>query len=159
MIHYVTSDIFESPAQVLVNPVNLVGVMGAGISRGFKSRFPDMYAEYRRMCTEKLLPVGCPWLYKGVPKWILNFPVKVHWKDRSDLDFIRLGLYDFVKSYNRRGIESVSFPQLGCGRGGLDWTDVKTMMEKYLDLPIDVYIHIADPDELGDDRFSTIKGI
>lgn len=30
MIHYVSGNIFDSPAQTLVNPVNTVGVMGEG---------------------------------------------------------------------------------------------------------------------------------
>lgn len=36
MITYVVSDIFKSPAQVLVNTVNTVGVMGKGIAKDFK---------------------------------------------------------------------------------------------------------------------------
>jgi hypothetical protein len=42
----------------------------------------------------------------------------------------------------------VSFPQLGCGNGGLDWEAVvKPMMEKHLaKLPIPVYIHVARPE-------------
>ncbi|MGA3270896.1 MULTISPECIES: hypothetical protein [Lactiplantibacillus] len=43
----------------------------------------------------------------------------------------------------KKGIESISFPQLGAGNGGLDWErEVKPLMEKYLgELPITVYIH------------------
>ena len=37
MIRYVEGDIFHSPAQVLVNPVNTVGVMGKGIALSFKN--------------------------------------------------------------------------------------------------------------------------
>jgi hypothetical protein len=33
MIRYLDSDLFASPAQTLVNPVNTVGVMGAGLAR------------------------------------------------------------------------------------------------------------------------------
>lgn len=41
------------------------------------------------------------------------------------------------------GIESIAFPKLGCGNGGLEWSVVKPIMEKYLsDLPISVYIYI-----------------
>ena len=32
-IHYTTGNIFPSPTQVIVNPVNCRGVMGAGLGR------------------------------------------------------------------------------------------------------------------------------
>ena len=43
-----------------------------------------------------------------------------------------------------RGITSAAFPCLGCGNGGLNWQDVKPLMEKYLGvLPIDIYVYVA----------------
>jgi O-acetyl-ADP-ribose deacetylase (regulator of RNase III) len=52
MLKYLRSSIFESPAQTLVNTVNTVGVMGKGIAREFKLRYPDMFDEYRNICIE-----------------------------------------------------------------------------------------------------------
>ena len=43
MITYVVCDLFESPARVLVNTVNTVGVMGKGIAKQFKQIYPDMF--------------------------------------------------------------------------------------------------------------------
>ncbi len=57
---------------------------------------------------------------------------------------IEAGLKEFVKRYPEYGISSVSFPQLGCGHGGLNWKqEVQPVMEHYLkDLSIPVYIHL-----------------
>jgi hypothetical protein len=38
VLHVIKSSIFDSPAQTLVNTVNIVGVMGKGIAQGFKTR-------------------------------------------------------------------------------------------------------------------------
>jgi hypothetical protein len=56
-----------------------------------------------------------------------------------------------VETYEEKGITSVSFPQLGCGNGGLNWEDeVRPLMEKYLkDLPIDIFIHIYSENTAG----------
>ena len=78
MLVYVEQDIFQSPAQVLVNTVNTVGVMGKGISKSFKLVYPQMYKDYRMYCEKGLLDVGQLWLYKSDNKWILNFPTKKH---------------------------------------------------------------------------------
>lgn len=36
MIYYIKGNMFDSPAQVLVNTVNTVGVMGKGLALTFK---------------------------------------------------------------------------------------------------------------------------
>ncbi|EIE5966740.1 macro domain-containing protein, partial [Listeria innocua] len=136
--------LFESPAQVLVNTVNTVGVMGKGVAKRFKDIYPEMYEDYQFFCEKKLLEIGKLWIYKSENKWILNFPTKKHWRNPSKIEYIEEGLKKFVNTYQDKGIISISFPQLGCGNGGLNWeNEVKPLMEFYLkSLPIDVFIHI-----------------
>ena len=144
MLMYVQQDIFKSPAQVIVNTVNTVGVMGKGIAKRYKEIYPDMYKQYQKFCEQHLLDIGKLWIYKSDTKWILNFPTKKHWRNPSKIEYIEQGLKKFVETYEEKGVISISFPQLGCGNGGLDWeNEVRPLMEKYLkDLPIDVFVHI-----------------
>lgn len=140
---YVTSSLFESPAQTLVNTVNTVGVMGKGIASDFKRLYPDMYQRYRAFCKNGQLEVGQLYLYRSPHKWVLNFPTKEHWRNPSRLEWIEAGLEKFVTTYSARGITSVAFPQLGTGNGGLSWETVRPVMERHLrNLRIPVYIHI-----------------
>lgn len=164
MLRYVDSGLFESPARVLVNTVNTVGVMGKGVALEFKKRFPEMYRLYRDHCKARRLRVGRLWLYRTPGRWVLNFPTKAHWRSPSKPEYIHVGLEKFVATYQDRGIDSISFPLLGCGNGGLDFdTQVRPLMEQYLrSLPIPVYIHrrkesphfVAEHEEL--DLFSSI---
>ena len=145
MIKYVQDNLFSTPAQVLVNTVNLDGVMGKGIALQFKKIYPDMFKKYQEYCESKLFTMGNLWLYKTESKWILNFPTKLHWRERSKLEYIELGLKKFVDTYSQQNITSIAFPKLGCGNGGLDWNIVKPMMDKYLkNLPIDIYVYEGD---------------
>ncbi|GAX07121.1 macro domain protein [Secundilactobacillus pentosiphilus] len=151
MLIYVQTSLFDSSAQVLVNTVNTVGAMGKGIALQFKKLYPDMFKEYRHFCETGDLTVGKLWLYKTPTKWILNFPTKKNWRNKSKIEYIEAGLKKFVETYQERGIESISFPQLGTGNGGLDWeNEVKPLMEKYLrPLPIKVYIHLYSKKDLN----------
>lgn len=144
MITYVLGNLFESPARVLVNTVNTVGVMGKGIAKDFKRIYPEMFREYQKHCETKRLTVGKLWLYRTPNKWILNFPTKTTWRKPSEIEYIESGLNTFVREYAKRGITSVAFPPLGCGNGELDWDrQVQPMMENYLrKLPIDIFIHL-----------------
>jgi len=148
MITYVRTNIFESRADVLVNTVNTVGVMGKGLAKEFKRIYPDMFDIYQKFCENGSLTIGKLQLYKTPNKWILNFPTKANWRSPSKLEYIEQGLEKFVLNYNRLAIKSIAFPMLGCGNGGLSWEDeVKPLMEKYLKpLPIDIFIHVAKID-------------
>lgn len=143
MILYVRGNLLQSPAQVLVNTVNTVGVMGKGIALEFKRLFPEMYRQYRELCKRGQFKIGMLWLYKSPNKWVLNFPTKKHWRSPSRVEYVDAGLQKFVNSYADLGTHSIAFPALGCGNGQLDFeTQVKPLMEKYLrQLPIEVFIY------------------
>ena len=143
MILYVQGDLFQSPAQVLVNTVNTVGVMGKGVALQFKRHFPEMYTKYRELCEKGDFNVGSLWLYKTPNKWVLNFPTKRHWRQPSRIEYVESGIKKFVETYSSMGIHSIAFPPLGCGNGQLDFrSQVQPLMEKYLQpLPIEVFVY------------------
>ena len=144
MLKYVRGDIFNSPAQVLVNTVNTVGVMGKGIALSFKKKYPEMFTIYRKSCDKHQLVIGKLMLWYGPDHWILNFPTKEHWRNPSKMEYIEKGLMAFQRKYADYNITSIAFPKLGCGNGELDWEQVKPLMEKYLkELPIDIYIYLS----------------
>ncbi len=143
MITYVTGNLFLSPAQVLVNTVNTVGVMGKGVAYEFKRIYPEMFEKYRALCEAGKLTIGDLWLYRSPNKWVLNFPTKKHWRNPSHPDYLEAGLRKFSQVYADWGIHSIAFPPLGCGNGELDFeTQVRPLMERYLrPLPIDIFIY------------------
>jgi O-acetyl-ADP-ribose deacetylase (regulator of RNase III) len=145
MITYVDFSLFDSPAKVLVNTVNTVGVMGKGIAKEFKGIYPEMFTEYQQLCERGMLNIGDLWVYKTPHKWVLNFPTKKHWRSPSKQEYLEAGLQKFAQVYQEARITSISFPQLGCGNGELDWkTESKPLMEEYLKgLPIEIFIHVA----------------
>jgi O-acetyl-ADP-ribose deacetylase (regulator of RNase III) len=153
MLHYTNTTVFNVGAQTIVNTVNCVGVMGAGLALECQLRFPEMFQDYVQRCKSKSVKIGKPYLYRsyGTP-WIMNFPTKNHWKYPSKIEWIEQGLDYFYKNYERGCIQSIAFPKLGCDKGGLNWTDVQAVMENYLqDLNIDIYICL--------DRESEASGI
>jgi O-acetyl-ADP-ribose deacetylase (regulator of RNase III) len=142
MLIYRRTSLLESSAQTLVNTVNCVGVMGKGLAHAFKEREPRMFDAYKAICDRKALSPGKLWLWRGANNWVLNFPTKMHWRNPSRLDWIEAGLEKFVAAHKDQGITEVSFPLLGCGNGGLDWDQVRPIMEHYLkSVNIPVYIH------------------
>jgi len=149
MINYFEGTVFNVNTQAIVNTVNCTGVMGAGIALEFMLRYIDMFEDYEAKCKEKRIITGKVDYYKNADdRIIVNFPTKWHFKYPSKLIWIEQGLQDFVKTHKKYGITSIAFPKLGTSNGGLNWNDVKVLMEKYLsNLDIDVYVCLDNKKE------------
>lgn len=132
MLVVVDGNIFDSPAQVITNTVNCVGVMGKGIALEYKVRFPAMFSDYKDRCKSGRLLIGEPYIWEDDRVQILNFPTKRHWRDRSRLEDIKAGLKYLANNYQNMGIFTLALAPLGCGNGGLNWKDVLPLMEHYL---------------------------
>jgi|Deesub1362A_J573_1020465.scaffolds.fasta_scaffold00023_120 O-acetyl-ADP-ribose deacetylase (regulator of RNase III) len=142
---YSDNTVFNLKVQTIVNTVNCVGVMGAGIALEYRLRYPEMFEDYLARCKMQKVKTGKPFLYKYPDVWILNFPTKFHWKDPSKIEWIESGLKYLLENYTELGIKSIAFPPLGITHGGLKWDDVKEIMEKYLSkFDIPVYICLDD---------------
>lgn len=136
-------NLLDSAARGLVNPVNCVGVAGAGLARQFRDRWPVQVAEYTAFCKagnlspgkvhDALLPDG---------RRILSVPTKVHWRDDSRPDDVSASLGGLRRYIRETGIESVALPALGCGLGGLPKAMVAKLVQAWLSgLPADIYVY------------------
>lgn len=135
-------DLFTSDAQTLVNTVNCVGIMGKGVAAEFKKRFPRMMADYQDRCARGEVRLGKPYLYTDLTGVrIVNFPTKGHWRSPSRLADVESGLRYLADHSVDWGITSLALPPLGCGNGGLAWSEVGPLIHRELHaLPIDVEV-------------------
>jgi O-acetyl-ADP-ribose deacetylase (regulator of RNase III) len=145
--YHIDEDLFTAPTQVIVNPVNVKGVMGKSLAAEFKKRYPEMAQQYQSECQSGRLRIGRPTLFtKGTP-WILNFPTKDQPKAPSKLEYIEQSLSYLVENYQKGKIMSLAFPKVGCGKGELSWDDVGPVLVRYLsgmNIPTHVYINKGD---------------
>lgn len=163
-IEIVDGNIFTTSHQTIVNTVNCVGVMGAGIALECRLRYPAMFSKYCEICRVGQLRPGVLWLYKGGSdssdiddRWVLNFPTKDNWKYPSKFEYLRWGLDKFLSTYREKGIESIAFPILGGLNGGLDPEKVIDLMTEKLSgcaIPITIYRYSPTA---SDDLYSRFK--
>ena len=122
-------NIFLTEKQTLTVPVNLVGIMGAGLALSTKKLYPDVYEEYRDLCKKRRILQGTPYLLKyHYNRWFLLFPTKRHYQQRSKMEDLSDGLTWILEHAKDLNMNSIAFPALGCGLGGLDWKEVKPLM-------------------------------
>ena len=149
MIELTQGDILKADAEALVNTVNCVGVMGRGIALQFRKAFPENFNVYKKACKNGEVKPGKMFVYDlnriSNPHFIINFPTKRHWRNKSRLEDIELGLQDLIKFIQQQKIHSIAIPPLGCGLGGLNWSDVRSLIiEAFKTLP-DVTVLLFEP--------------
>lgn len=136
MIHYISGNLFDAEVEVLVNPVNTVGVMGKGIALAFKKRYPDNMQQYALACKQGRVVTGKMFVTETYelmgPRWIVNFPTKQHWRDKSQMHWVVDGLEDLRRFIIENEVRSIAIPALGAGLGGLEWGDVKPRIAEAL---------------------------
>ncbi|GCF83116.1 macro domain-containing protein [Bacillus cereus] len=136
MLKFVSGDFFDYDADIRINTVNCVGVMGKGVALVFKKKFPGMFIDYRNACNRNEVKPGKPHVWKDENLFssctIINFPTKVDWRNPSEYEYIEEGLIWLRQYLLEKENSTVTLPALGCGHGGLDWNKVKIMINKYL---------------------------
>ena len=149
MIRYETGNLLEAGTGALVNTVNTVGVMGKGLALMFKEAFPENFRRYAAAVAAGGVQTGRMFVTETSalrgPRWIINFPTKQHWRGKSRMEWIEKGLDDLSRVIDGQGIRSIAIPPLGCGLGGLDWRDVRPLIETKLAGLGDVDVVIYEP--------------
>lgn len=141
MVKTIQCDIFESGANIICHQVNCKGVMGSGLAKQVKEKFPHVYSNYIHLCED--------YKHKGMSPLGNWQAVPINYNDIEDRYVVNIfaqDAYGYTGVYTqygalrtalesmKRAIEgmnySVAFPAyMGCKRGGGDWNIVRQIIE------------------------------
>ena len=147
-VTYTNDSIFDLDVEAIVNPVNCVGVSGAGLAKQFALRYRDNDRLYREACAAEIIKPGVGLITEtpgAAPRYIINFPTKRHWLNDSRIEDIRLGLRNLHRQLLIRKIQSVAIPPLGAGLGGLQWHDVRRLLDKEFGTETQIAVTACNP--------------
>lgn len=137
-IEYVSGDLFVNrfEVQAFAHGCNCQGSMGAGIAKGFRERYPEMYEEYRRRCKAEPrqfnLGDSFLWQEEGKP-WVFNLGTQErYWRARASYEAIEAALETMKHQADEQGIRTIAIPRIGVGYGGLSWKKVRAILEQVL---------------------------
>jgi O-acetyl-ADP-ribose deacetylase (regulator of RNase III) len=128
-----SGNIVDDDADLLVNTVNAVGIMGRGVALAFKTRWPSIMSPYTAACRSGALKAGGCLMF-DLPdgrKWAA-LATKDHWRDPSRYHWVETGLVQLRRIAKDHGIRSIAIPPPGCGNGGLDWNRVRPLVVEAL---------------------------
>lgn len=127
------SNIFSAGHDAIVNTVNTVGVMGAGIAKEVKLRYPEVFMQYKDACFRNEVVLGKVLAIRAKDNtWIINLPTKKHWGNPSRKLWVYDGLKDLSVMIRKLGVSNIGMPFPGCGNGGLLRADIRPMIYQTL---------------------------
>lgn len=137
MIKHIKCDIFESGADVICHQVNCQGVMGSGVAKQVREKYPWVYAHYKQLCRnfqhrkEDLLGMA-QGIYINEDAKIFNLYAQLNYgydgECYTNYDALKDAL-EYISTYYHN--KTIAIPYLmGCHRGGGDWNIVYKMIEE-----------------------------
>ena len=143
MINTLHGNVLDTENAVIVHCVNCQGVMGSGIAREIRERFPEAYETYRETYQNKILHLGSiSYVYfpavENVGHKIIANAAGQDWYGAGnvhvDYDATRIcfaNINEDMKHFKaEHGITTINFPLFGCGLAGGDWTKVSEIIEE-----------------------------
>jgi O-acetyl-ADP-ribose deacetylase (regulator of RNase III) len=150
MIYFVEGDILKTKAAALAHGVAPNDDCKSGLALALREQWPGMYGDLRHYYKTYHPKPGNLWIWSGVggvrivslftqepaPEHSHGHPGKAH------LEHVNHALRELAKLVETEKLTSLALPRLATGVGGLEWGDVKPLMEKHLgSLSIPVYVY------------------
>ena len=149
MLYELSGDILFSGAKAIVHGVAPNDDFHQGLALQLRERLPAMYKDFRHYCQTRHPKSGGLWTWMSADgRYLVNLFTRDaaynHGSKpgRATLHHINHSLHALRSVVQKEKFDSLALPRLACGVGGLDWNDVKPLIEKHLgDLNIPVYIY------------------
>ncbi|WP_454683348.1 macro domain-containing protein [Ancylobacter moscoviensis] len=154
-IHEVEGDILLSGAQAIAHGVAPGDHFDTGLALALRERWPSLAKDFRHYCRIDHPKAGEIWTWGGVsaeggPVRIVNLLTQepaenaIGRPGKASLEHVGHALRALARHAREEGVTSLALPRLATGVGGLEWTDVKPLIERHLaELNIPVYVYVV----------------
>jgi O-acetyl-ADP-ribose deacetylase (regulator of RNase III) len=132
-LEFKTGNLFSYAADGYAHGCNCQGVMGAGIALEFRDRYPEMFAEYRKRCRDGSFNLGSCFAWKAPSgQMIYNLGTQIRPGRYATLESVEVALTTMLRisGMNNPPGHLIAIPRIGCGLGGLNWNDVRLVIER-----------------------------
>ena len=151
MIKEVTGDILHTKAEAIAHGVAPFDHFENGLALSLREEWPSMVKDFKHYCHLQNPKPGSAWIWSGVGgRRIINLLTQEAPKGekhaghpgRASVSHVGHSLKALASLIKKENIKSVALPRLATGVGGLEWKDVRPLIDNYLgDCGADVYVY------------------
>jgi O-acetyl-ADP-ribose deacetylase (regulator of RNase III) len=144
-IEYVKGDLFQTPIKTIVHGCNAQGVMGSGVAKIIREKYPKAYNRYRYQYEERgglklgeIITVPCgnrdddPENFKIIINAITQEFYGRDGRRYVSYDAVAESMTKINRMFETYGFEEIAMPQIGAGFGGGDWNVISAIIESEL---------------------------
>lgn len=152
MVKYIErGDIFDiDGVNSYAHGCNCAGAMGKGIALQFRSRFPAMYTEYREMCLAGRYNPGDVFDYNYGKGHVYNLGTQQTWRTKAKLEYIERSVVGMLELASGDNVSKIALPAIGAGLGGLQWKDVKAVLDRVSAAYPNIDLYVVEAYERND---------
>ena len=133
IITYVIGDLLESPYRLILHGCNAQGVMGSGIAKQIRKKYPQAFEEYYAAYEKDMLWLGDVIFADCEDKIIANGITQQYYgrggKCFVSYEAINNVMEDTYDYALKHGLEYVAMPLIGAGLGGGSWKKISSIIE------------------------------
>lgn len=149
MIYEVEGDIMLSKAQGVCLGLAPNDDFRKGLAQSLREQYPSLYKDFRSYSHKNHPKEGTLWEWAnedGRRVFCLftqeHAPGHASLPGKAKSSYVNHALKDLRKVIEKENLSSIALPKLATGVGGLDWDEIKPMIEKHLgDLEAKVYVY------------------
>jgi O-acetyl-ADP-ribose deacetylase (regulator of RNase III) len=149
MVIEVSGDILLSQAGAIAHGISPNDDFKQGLALALREQWPAMYKDFRRYCQTYHPKLGTLWSWKGPNSPIIinlftqdSAPAHESRPGKATLPHVNHALQALKKEAQAQGVTSVAITRVATGVGGLDWDEVKPLIQNTLkDLGMPVYVY------------------
>lgn len=144
-IEYIKGDLFSTDITTIIHGCNAQGVMGSGVAKIIREKYPKAYDRYRHkyekigelfLGSNIIVPCGDrlndPENFKVIVNAITQTSYGKDGRRYVSYDAVAECMNDINRMYEIYGITEVAMPKIGAGLGGGDWNVIEAIIESEL---------------------------
>lgn len=144
MVVYKNGDLLQSDCKIICHQVNCRGVMGAGIAKVIRTKYPHAYDVFQtsyRAGSNVLGEIDVVYIAED-KRFIINMYAQYDYRPKGKVhtDYeafascvrkLKTEVSDYKKFHPETGRLNIGFPShIGCGLAGGNWETVKAILER-----------------------------
>jgi len=149
MLYEVRGDILLTGAETIAHGVAANDPMNQGLAQALHENYPAMHKDFHHWCHIERREPGSAWIWGGVTgARIVNLITQDGGygsggkPGKASVSNVNRALRALKKIIVSENLASVALPRLATGVGGLDWADVRPLIESQLgDVSAKIYVY------------------
>lgn len=131
-INYVKGNLLDTDCKFILHGCNARGVMGAGVAKAIRKKWPKAYTDYRKIHEKKGLVIGHAYPSEQPDgKVIFNaITQESYGTDRVQVNYDAISkVIGYIDNHFLLDHQKVAMPMIGAGLGGGKWESIKLLIE------------------------------